>query len=219
MNKQFLDTIRATNECSLEEYIYVYPRFMKEHINREGGRDNTELSFIKEQIKEHETYIEIEKHTQKRFLDIGYADNKHLNYEDYNLAGMSFTNSVISQKAIINYLKTKKSELKSPQQIEKIKNQNPKHEKIFCNNGFVLFDYILTNHIAENRGRINDISYYYWKMYNDNYIIQKPFVFVEWFMSLYEVENFQIKTLESIRNPNRLKNYSNSLDWFKLQNH
>jgi hypothetical protein len=93
-----------------------------------------------------------------------------------------------------------------------------KHENIFCNNGFELFEYILTNHIAEDRGRINDISFYYWKMFNDNYIIQRPFVFVEWFMNFYDKENFQIKTLDNARNVNRLKHYSNSLDWFKLQN-
>ncbi|WP_310558668.1 hypothetical protein [Flavobacterium sp.] len=93
-----------------------------------------------------------------------------------------------------------------------------KHPKMFINNGFKMFEYILNNHITENRGRINDISFYYWKMHNDNFIIQKPYPFVEWFTKLYDVESFQIKTLNTIQNPNRLKHYSNSLDWFKLQN-
>lgn len=93
-----------------------------------------------------------------------------------------------------------------------------KHPKMFVNDSFKLFEYILKTHITENRGRINDISFYYWKMYNDNYIIQKPYPFVEWFTKLYDVESFQMKPLNTTQNPNRLKHYSNSLDWFKSQN-
>lgn len=131
----------------------------------------------------------------------------------------------ISKDFNFNIIKRDESDLlnfnnyKVEVKTETTENTNPKHPTIFCNNSFVLFDYILTNHIAENRGRINDISFYYWKMYNDKYIIQKPFVFVEWFMSLYDVENFQIKTLESVPNRHRPIHYSNALDWFKLQNH
>ena len=158
MDKRFLDTITATNQCTLKEYVYVYPRLMKEHINREGGNDNNELSFIEEQIEEHLIYIEIEKDTQTRILDIGYVENKHGKYEDYRLMVMSFNNQIISLKAIIKYLETKKSELEYPQQISDSKTDEVlinEFDKIFKNDiGFTIFSKMFelykneTNHLA-----------------------------------------------------------------------
>jgi hypothetical protein len=133
-------------------------------------------------------------------------------YEYFDLEKMFYPHDLFCIKQLDNLIESMLN--KKDTQI----NKKPKHENIFCNNGFELFEYILTNHIAEDRGRINDISFYYWKMFNDNYIIQRPFVFVEWFMNFYDKENFQIKTLVNARSVNRLKHYSNSLDWFKLQN-
>jgi hypothetical protein len=123
------------------------------------------------------------------------------------------------KESINKQLESRKQELeKELKPLTKNNEPENKHPTMFVNGGYKLFEYILNNHIAVNRGRINDISFYYWKMYNDKLIIQKPYPFVEWFMDLYAVENFQIKTLKTVQNTNRLKHYSNSLDWFKLQN-
>lgn len=107
-------------------------------------------------------------------------------------------------------------DIKTTTKISKTFYKN-QHSTMFTNDGFELFEYILNNHITEKRGRINDISFYYWKMREDKLIIQRPFPFVKWFVELYSVEDFQIKTLATVHNPDRLKHYSNSLDWFKLQ--
>jgi hypothetical protein len=89
------------------------------------------------------------------------------------------------------------------------------HPTMFINDSFKLFEYILANHVTLNRGRINDISFYYWKMYNDKFIIQKPFPFQDWFSENYSEVIGKIQTLESVSNPDRLKHYSTSLNWYK----
>ena len=93
-----------------------------------------------------------------------------------------------------------------------------KHENIFAKNGFKLFEYILNNHVSEKRGRINDISFYYRKMFDDKYIIQKIVPFLDWYCDLYDVETFKIQTINTVQNKSRNIHYSNSLNWFKLQN-
>ena len=95
---------------------------------------------------------------------------------------------------------------------------NNKHENIFCNNGFELFEYILNQYVKQNRGRQNDLIYYQRKMYNDKYIHQKPTEFFKWFENNYAEVIEQTKTLKEVENPQRNKDYSNALDWFKLQN-
>lgn len=89
------------------------------------------------------------------------------------------------------------------------------HPTMFINDSFKLFEYILENHVSQNRGRINDISFYYWKMYNDNLIIQKPFPFQEWFSKNYSEVIGKIQTLKAVSNTDRLKHYSTSLEWYK----
>lgn len=91
------------------------------------------------------------------------------------------------------------------------------HPTMFINNSFKLFEHILENYITENRGRINDISFYYWKMFNDDLIIQRPTPFISWFSKKYSEDVGQIKTLNYTSNTNRLKHYSTALDWFKNQ--
>ena len=83
----------------------------------------------------------------------------------------------LSSFKIIDFLESKLSyfETKTPHTEPATEN---KHPNMFVNDSFKLFEYILNKHIKKNRGRINDISYYYWKMYNDKYIIQKPYPFV-----------------------------------------
>lgn len=106
--------------------------------------------------------------------------------------------------------------------INKQENQtitNNKHENIFSNNGFVLFEHILKEYVKTKRGRLRDIHFFYWSMYNNNpqYIHQRPERFKEWFFNTYKEDLGQIKTYTNTNNPDRLKHYSNALDWFKTQ--
>ena len=93
------------------------------------------------------------------------------------------------------------------------------HDNIFSSNGFKLFKYILENYIAEKgmRGRYADISFYYWKMYEDEpqYIHQRPEPFRLWFCKEYDEDFEKIRVLNNVKNSNREKHYSSALEWFK----
>jgi hypothetical protein len=98
--------------------------------------------------------------------------------------------------------------------------QNPKHENIFSNNGFILFDHILKEYVKTKRGRKSDIHFFYWSMYNNDpqYIHQRPEPFKKWFFDNYNFEDLgKIKTYNNVDDPDRRKHYSNALDWFKQQ--
>lgn len=91
---------------------------------------------------------------------------------------------------------------------------------IFSNNGYKLWEYILTNSITQNRGRKSDIAYFYWRMYHDKhkYIHARPEPFKEWFNTLYnEYIGEKLKTLPQVQNTQRDKEYSSALNWFKEQ--
>jgi hypothetical protein len=97
----------------------------------------------------------------------------------------------------------------------------PKHENIFCNNGFVLFDHILNEYVKTNIGRLSDIHFFYRSMYDNKpqFIHQRPERFKEWFFENYNEEDLgKIKTYNDVKNPDRQIHYSNALNWFKLQN-
>lgn len=210
--------MRIENSHTLNEYKEKYPFLLEKFLLE--YEDHDEVMFATAEIKEfyaglidipaieasneyvkllHENIqIELDKNGDLDFLELAKKHN-------------------LSSFKIIDFLESKLSYFETKTLHTEPATEN-KHPNMFINDSFKLFEYILNNHITENRGRINDISFYYWKMYNDNYIIQKPFPFVEWFTKLYNVESFQIKTLNTTQNPNRLKHYSNSLDWFKLQN-
>lgn len=105
---------------------------------------------------------------------------------------------------------------------KKIISENYAH--IFSNNGFVLFEYILANFVAPKgeKGRMSDLIYFYWKMYDENkpsqYIHRKPTDFFIWFDKKYEDTFGQLKTLPFVTTANREKFYSLALDWFKSSN-
>lgn len=99
-------------------------------------------------------------------------------------------------------------------------NSTNKHEHIFSNNGFILFEYILNKFVSQNRGRKTDIAFYYWSMYNDKrkYIHQRPEQFKKWFFDTYDNEDLgQLKTYENAKNKNRLIMYSTALEWFNTK--
>ena len=100
---------------------------------------------------------------------------------------------------------------------DKTNTQKPKHEHIFSNNGFELFEDILSEYVKPlgKRGRLTDIHYYYWKMHEDNFIHQRPEPFKTWFYVTYEKEDLgKIKTLHQVKNPDRDIHYATALDWF-----
>ena len=98
--------------------------------------------------------------------------------------------------------------------------EKSKHENIFSNNGFMLFKYILSEYIKPKGklGRYNDLSYFYRVLFTDKYIHQKSEPFRVWFIETYYDEFTKIMTQTSIETPQRKKDYSTALDWFKTQN-
>jgi hypothetical protein len=112
------------------------------------------------------------------------------------------------------------NEYKVEVKTEPKENTTPKHENIFCNNGFVLFDYILNEYVKTNIGRLSDIHFFYRSMYDNKpqFIHQRPERFKEWFFENYNEDLGKIKTYNEVKNPDRQIHYSNALNWFKLQN-
>jgi hypothetical protein len=96
---------------------------------------------------------------------------------------------------------------------------NIKHEHIFSNNGYQLFEHIIKKYIKPKgvRGHNSDLFYFYWRLFNDKHIHQRPTPFFEWYNEKYSEDIDQFKTLNQVKNPNRDNHYSNSLDWFKQQ--
>lgn len=97
--------------------------------------------------------------------------------------------------------------------------ETEKNNNIFSNNGFILFDHILTEYIKQNgfKGRYEDLSYYYRRLFKDKFIHQKPEPFREWFQDEFDEIFSKIKTIEQTENKQRKENYSNALNWFKSQ--
>jgi hypothetical protein len=143
-------------------------------------------------------------------------ENKVFEEEDkgIDIEKMFFPNELFQIKQLENYIESLINKKKS---IDT--NQKTKHENIFSNNGFVLFEHILKEYVKTKRGRLSDIHFFYWSMYNNKpqYIHQRPERFREWFFENYNEDLGQIKQPYQIENPDRLKHYSNALDWFKTQ--
>jgi hypothetical protein len=101
------------------------------------------------------------------------------------------------------------------------KTETPKHENIFSNNGFILFEHILKEYVKPKKGRQSDLIFYHRKMYDNKpqYIHQKPTEFFNWFEKNYTEVFGQLKTLSQVETIQRNKDFSNALDWFKLQNY
>lgn len=163
--------------------------------------------------------------TYSRFQDIDtveqyrkFAVNRIVDYMDLIYADLE----TIPETYLEERLKLYQNKNKPLQSFEKAKGDiNNQHNNIFSNNGYELFSYILKNYIAEERGRYADVSYYYWRMYENipQFIHQRPEVFKNWFCKTYQ-ENFEkIKTLNEVTDQkgNRSKHYSTALDWFNHQ--
>lgn len=219
-----------------EDFIKSYDKNLKLHF--EEFKTSDELNYIEYEFKRYKTgiesinYIETDLKikrtlnnkenelfgifTQKNlFYTFQRQNNYRINIENFKYKAKENLEFVfIAFNEILSFLEQKKSNIKNP-----IK--TPKHENIFCNNGFELFEYILKEYIKpiNTKGRQSDLIFYYWKMYKNEtqYIHQKPTEFFIWFENNY-IEIFgQLKTLSQVETPQRNKDFSNALDWFKTQ--
>jgi hypothetical protein len=162
-------------------------------------------------IIEHENHLK--KHAPKHGKNLENETDKYFSY-DYEK--MFYPYELFTIRLVRNY-------------VTKLINENTttqktflKHDNIFSNNGFILFDYILNNYVKpkEKRGRETDLIFFYWKMNFEStqYIHVKPTVFFKWFDKNYDNIFGQLKTLQQTETPQRIKDYSTALDWFKTQN-
>ncbi|MDI5886537.1 hypothetical protein [Flavobacterium yafengii] len=136
---------------------------------------------------------------------------------------------IIQSMAIIDYTNDTNYFQDEIKHFESIKNNltpafetksSIKHEHIFSNNGFELFEYILNENFIKQkgkRGRYKQLSYFYWRLFNDKYIHQRSEPFKNWFMKTYDDEFSKINTETDTETPQRKKDYSFALEWFKQQ--
>lgn len=129
------------------------------------------------------------------------------------------------QELIVVWINEKRDQLETetkPNQKE-IPIENNKHDNIFCNNGFKLFEYLLENFAKpkNQKGHQKDILFCYHKLYNENkqpnYIHQRTQSFLDWYNPLYSDEISQTKTFDEVKTTNREKLYSSTLALFKQQ--
>lgn len=118
----------------------------------------------------------------------------------------------------------------SPNNLQSEKQDFEKHNEIFSNNGFVLFEYLMEKYVKPvgTTARFSEISFYYWKMYdeekeNTRYIHERPEAFKKWFFKKYNQEDIgKIKTLQELKKSKisdyREEFYEAALTWFSSCN-
>ncbi|WP_066223369.1 hypothetical protein [Formosa haliotis] len=100
--------------------------------------------------------------------------------------------------------------------------QIPKHDDIFANNGYVLWEHLFENNIKyylekpNQRGFQTVVSYYYQRLcFSDpKYIISTQPEFINFLIRKYGVEVSQIKSLDKSDSIERENNLSKALEWF-----
>jgi hypothetical protein len=196
------------NDLEFFKYTYleeIESKITTELINKKIN--DYDLKGIELPIREHKNHINISLNKKN--------GNKNLDEVSKNLdlEKMFYTHELFTLNQLENYLKS----------LIKPKVFKPKHENIFSNNGFVLFEHILNEYVKpiNSKGRQTDLIFYHRKMYETKpqYIHQKPTDFFIWFDNEYEETTGQLKTLLQVENPQRNKDFSNALNWFKLQNY
>jgi len=232
----FLDLVREGNVSKIDIEEFVYKKTKKHNTDK-----------LRTLFKDIELYLCVEKDYKIAEITPKMWEEKHKYYKDkgeetpfkvfknvlrtlkqnkghdvtnepeyynyYDAESLFFPYEFFSIYQLQKYLK---------ELIEKPKNTNTKHENIFSNNGFVLFRHILKEYVKpiDKRGRLSDIHFFYWSMFNSKpqLIHQRPERFKEWFFENYDNEDLgKIKTYGQVENTDRLKHYSNALDWFKTQ--
>lgn len=213
---------------STKEYKEKYNDLLESYLSN-GYEDLEQVDFINSEILIYSNYINKISSFRTRAFFSGREEWQGLENNldeietqlrnklygiDNDFNEQIFINVDISFTKIIEFLKLQKL---NPTPTTKT---TPKHENIFCNNGFELFEYILNEYVKSNRGRLSDIHFFYWSMHNNEpqLIHQRPEPFKDWFNEKYNEDLGKIKTYTQVENPDRKIHYSNALDWFKLQN-
>lgn len=194
----------------IEFYLFVEKEFLISEITPEMWTEKH--NYYKEKGKEM-PFEEFEnimiKLKAKKGID---TSNEPKYYRYYNHEKIFFPYEFFCIYQLGNYI---------GKLIDNDNESNFKHEHIFSNNGFILFEHILNNYVKSGRGRKSDIAFFYWKMFNDknHFIHQRPESFKNWFFSTYNNEDLgKLKTYDMVKNPNRIKDYSTAIEWFKTHN-
>lgn len=228
---------------SLKEYEEEYPVLLDSYFLE--YKEVEEIDFINSEIENYDiclqivnlpieqvfnrwfrietgTNLKVFSISEKTFNIIFKDENEKYYYKIYSdfeklpgEAEKKVKQSRLGFGKILNFLDQRKHVLEM-----KLKSETPRHEHIFCNNGFELFEDILSEYVKPTgkKGRLSDIHYYYWKMYEDDFIHQRPERFKTWFFETYEKEDLgKIKTLKEVENLDRKIHYATALDWFKQQ--
>ncbi|UQD55869.1 hypothetical protein [Flavobacterium sp. K5-23] len=245
--KDFLDEVynsdrleNRSNYLVFSEYELTYYINLVEHLKE--YEDNTQNSFIENEILSFKTalevieYIENLEEFKNEDIETTFSNEEVV----INFKNLFFKNKTIDEfrtikevrasiEKILLFLNNKKANQFNENEVFVIQNdvskvqKKQKHENIFCNNGFELFEYILKEHIrpVNTKGRQSDLIFYYWKMYNNKpqFIHQRPTEFFTWFDKEYSETSGQLKTYDNVKTTPKEEDFSLALDWFKLQNH
>jgi len=214
---------------TLREYKSDYPNLLEYYLKL--NEDNDEINFITSEIRLISEYIKPFVNGQKTELEQqGFADINTLMIKNY----------LVSYNKIISFLENKKSELETasntlfskttiPENLNISNNStiennitiiNEPFGEMFSNNGFELFEHILNEYVKprNTQGRYEDLSYFYRCLFDDKFIHQRPEPFRLWFIEKYGEEFTKIKTNQQTTSPQRKKDYTIALNWFKSKN-
>lgn len=209
LDKNILRSVSAENKSDIIKFYLFKLKQLESYFNYNKDLLFQE-PFFEKSLSKGEAYINICHYIYDQiFTEIQYCCGKYnidfwLLCEEVGLDLMLFDSGIT---AFFNESNDKQIKI------------SPKYENIFSNNGFLLFEHILSNYVKENRGRLSDIHYFYWVMFNDSnqYIHQRPKPFSDWYFKKYNEDLGKIKVLTDVKSPDRDKHYSNALEWFKQQ--
>lgn len=191
----------------------------------ENITNNNEIDKLQLLLKSIELFIE--RFKKKLYLKYGEHSNKYGNYsneydeitfespEHYDVVTQFIdgcTKNIYDLKNLITNLINQQTK----------PTNNPKHDHIFANKGFELFEYIIENYVPFTRGWQSNLSYYYWRLYEDKFVHQRPEKFKDWFENDYQKDNpkvkliNKIKTINQVKNPNRETNYKLALKYYEF---
>lgn len=135
---------------------------------------------------------------------------KHLKKLISSLNEMDFVRGTQTFDKAINYLRT---EVENLQNVEIAIDKH--YYEVFNDDGYRLFDYLMQNCISPNIGRPTDLSYYYWRMYEDGFIHRRPVGFIEWFTEHYGETIIQLKNYPASKFPSRRTIYGEAKKAYK----
>lgn len=164
--------------------------------------------------------LEIMKFVQRKMTvtDRLYADNLSITEREEFLKKMisdfnelKYNTGHDSYQSQIDYLTY--ALVTRPDSSVEILHKEEKHEDVFVNGGFRIWDYLMNNSVRDSRGWKTDVAHYYWMLCisTPRYIHQRPEEFKRWFERVYpsrtDVGKFRtIAVLKNIHRENQLRN-------------